>query len=271
MKTKIGCLTIALCLSSLMLGGCPTTTGVDNILDTPDVQTPADNAAPADNQTPDDGASTNNDDNGASVGGAAQPTNDDPPADANNDGQDNGDNNGDANGGDGGDDDTPAQTAFTGAYSGAVACTKSESLGGPLGLEQSWNDNINFAFNADGLPIEFSIPGYGQSEGGVVFVAQVNQVGDTVTLTETQGTYTGTLTVSVAITQYDDDSGRIVLQLEHSGVKNALTEEGTGACVIEFARDGANLTYSSVTDYEVILSGMINTLWHVECTGTLAP
>ena len=280
MSAKIASLVIVL-LAAAMLAGCPspdpTNSGDPN----------SNNGGQTDNTSGDNGSATdggNNNggttDGGTSDGGSS--TNDGSSSDGgstsdgtsdNNGGSDTGDgtggdtSGGDATGGDtSGNDVTPA---FVGTFSGQVTCTKTESIGGPLGLPQTWSASRAITFDANGYPNALVIPGYGQVQGGIEWVAPVSQVGDTVTLNATgSGGYTATLTVEVALATYTDSSVHIVLNLTHHGEKGSLIEDGTGVHVVDFTPDG-DLNYSTTTDYQVNLSGLVDTLWHVECTGTL--
>ena len=262
MRTKLGYLTIVLMLMGGLLGGCPP---VDEApLDNTD-QTNTNNNNSGDNNNNDSNSSNNNDNNSGD-------NNDNGNNSGNNDNGNNNSGNNDNNNDDDGNNNsnTPAET-LTGTFAAAVTYTKTESIGGPLGMEKSWSEQFSFEIDDNGIPVEYTIPGYMQTTGGIKFIAQVHQVGETATLTETSGPYTATLKVTVALAEYNDDGGRVVLELEHNGAKGSLTEAGTGMCVIEFEADGDNVTYSSETDYNILLSGLVNTRWHVEVTGTLTP
>lgn len=270
MRNKLGYLTIVLMLMGGLMGGCPT--GVDNPLDPNDSAATDDSGQSTDDGTTDGSDSTDNsaDDGSTDDGATDNGSTDDGSTDdgSTDDGitdsgsTDNGDDN----------DSGSTDTVLTGNFAGTVECTKTEAIsGGALGLAKSWNENFAFEIDAAGIPVEYTIPGYMQSAGGIQFVAQVHQVGDTVTLTETSGTYTATLQVTVALASYNANGGSVTLQLAHNGVKGSLTEVGTGICNIEFTADGDNVTYASTTDYAVKLNGIVSTQWHVVCDGSLAP
>lgn len=265
--SKVSLLAIVLLLAGGLLGGCPTV-----IDDNPADDSAANNSG---NQTNNNGA--NNNTNNNSNNNTGQNTNTNTNNNNNNtDGSNtnsgnSGSNDTGNNGGNTDNGDTPDET-LVGSFTGILACTKTEAINdGALGIPKTWNENFAFEIDTDGIPTQYTIPGYMQAEGGIRFDADVFQVGDSVTLNETRGTYAVTLKITVALANYAANGGRVVLQLEHDGVKGALTEVGTGMCVIEFTADGDNLAYSSVTDYTVKLSGIIDTRWHVECEGTLTP
>jgi hypothetical protein len=163
---------------------------------------------------------------------------------------------------------------FTGSYRGDLACAKYESIGGPLSGEKTWTTTFSMTFNQDGIPTGFAVPAYRQDSGPIDLFASVNQVGESETLTLTRPSspgFSGTLTVTVASATYNETSANVILSLEHHAQQNALTEDGTGICAIQYQLDGDNLLYSSTTTYEVNLSGLVDTIWQVECEGTLSP
>jgi hypothetical protein len=277
MNAKVGIIALTVLLAWGIVGGCP----------------PSDDTTPLDGNTPTDPGGDGTADNGG-TDGTDGTTDGDSSSDG--DGVDDGssddgggtddgsaddggsgdDGSGDDGGGGGdGDDsgDDATQPVFTGTYKGQLTHVKRESIGGPLGLEKEWTKAFEFTFGEDGLPTAFTIPGYGQTgPDGIEFVAEVNQVGQFVTLTEsTPDGYSATLTVTVALATYNETDARVVLSLEHHGKKGNLTEDGTGVTVIQYELDGENLVYYALTDYEVNLSGLVNTFWQVESDGTLTP
>ena len=273
MYAKVSSLAIVLFLSGIMLGGCPAPVDDNGNLDTTgsSLTNPDNDSGTADNSNTDgsdDNADNASDDNAADDNNASDSGDDANASDAN--GDDN-DADGDANDNDAGGDPDPV---FTGTYAGTWTRVKREALGGgALGGEQEWTTQNQVTFNADGLPVSFIIPGYQQAQNGIDFVAAVNQVGDTVTLTETDGDMTYTLQVTVALVNYGETTGRVVLNLVHHGEGNnaAQTQDGTGVQVIEYSLVGGQLEYSSVVTYNVaVFNGGIDTTWEVTCEGTLA-
>jgi hypothetical protein len=277
MNAKTGIAVVALVLLWASVGGCPAPTdGSDDPTDTGG-STPADTSGDAgagdstggDDGSTDDGSSSDGGaSDGADDGGTDTGSGDDSSSDDGTDGT--GDSGGD-DPGSGDPNDHDVTPLFAGTFSGTVTYVKSESLGGPLGLEEQWTADRTMTFGADGLPTAFVIPGYGQTEGGIEFVAEVNEAGETVTLTETSGTYTATLTVTVALATYHQTTANVVLSLEHHGEMGSLVENGTGIQVIEYELDSGNVVYHSLTNYEVNLSDLVDTLWQVDCRGTLYP
>jgi hypothetical protein len=261
MSAKSAGLLLLLLFSWAAVGGCPTTTGVDDGIGSPD------NAAPADSGS--DATDGSQDGGGASDGqanGSADAVGDDDCAD---DGDSGGD---DDSAGDG--DSGGGPPIFTGSYSGQWARVGQESLGGTPGSEEEWTTDQTITFGADGIPTAFIVPGYLQTQGGIDFVAEVKQVGDTVTLNESAGGLNYTLTVTVALADYAETTARVVLNLVHHAedTNPALTQDGTGVQVVQYSLQGGQLEYSSTTAYEVTwFYGSIDTTWDVSCDGTLTP
>lgn len=290
MNAKTGIAVVALVLLWATIGGCPAPTSVPDDLTDPGGTTPADASG-------DDGASDDADDSAGGDGGATDDgsSSDDGSADGTDDGgTDTGSGDGsssDDDGTDGSDDtdgddpnDGDVTPLFAGTYSGEVTCVKRESVyGGDWQLEQEWTANRTMTFDANGYPAAIVVPGYGQAEGGIEFVAEVSQVGDTDTITEAEGTYTATITVTVALATYTETTARLVLTLEHLGQSGNLLEDGTGVQVVEFELVGGGLPFTSQTTYDVDLvipddpnnpddvEFRIPTGWQVDCQGTLHP
>lgn len=169
------------------------------------------------------------------------------------------------------DDVTPA---FAGTFSGVVTYVKRESLGGPLANEQQWTTTLSMTFDDNGIPTAFVVPGFLQTENGIHWVAEVSELGETVTLNESSADTDYTLTVTVALATYNETSARVVLSLIHhaEGDNEAQTQDGTGIQVVEYRLEGDELVYSALTTYEVALFfGSITALWEVDCQGTLSP
>lgn len=274
MNAKVGIIAITVLLAWGIVGGCPPSDDTTPL----DGNTPTDSGGDgtADNDGT-DGSDGTTDDGSSSDGDGADDGSGDDGGGTDDGSADDGGSGDDGSGDDGGDgddsDDDATQPVFTGTYKGKLTHVKRESIGGPLGLEEEWTKAFEFAFGEDGLPTAFTIPGYGQKgPDGIEFVAEVNQVGQFVTLNEsTPDGYSATLTVTVALASYNEADARVVLSLEHHGKKGNLTEDGTGVTVIQYELDGENLVYYALTDYEVNLSGLVNTLWQVESDGTLTP
>jgi hypothetical protein len=134
---------------------------------------------------------------------------------------------------------------------------------------------VSIAFDSDSLPTALVVLGY--APAGMVtpyeLVAEVNQVGQSVTLDYSDGTYDATVTVTVALASYGTTDARIVLDLVHEGEDDGRTDVGTGIQVIEYELSGGELTYSSVTSYEVTWQFpkiSVDTTQQLECEGTLA-
>ena len=264
MRNKLGYLTIVLMLMSGVMGGCPT--DVDNTLDPNDTAATDNSGKTSGDNTDDSNTDNGNTDNGNTDTGNTDTGNTDTGnTDTGNTDTGNTDTGNTDNG-------NTADVILTGSFAGTVAYTKTEAIsGGDLQLPRTWNESFAFDIDADGIPVEYTIPGYMQTEGGIKFVASIHQVGDSVTLTETRGEYTATLQATVVLTNYGADGGSVTLQLVHNGAKGNLTEVGTGICLIEFTADGNNVAFTSTTDYAVKLNGVVNTQWHVVCDGTLTP
>jgi len=156
-------------------------------------------------------------------------------------------------------------------------------FGGELGGEQQWAATGSIAFDQSGMPTAFLVPRYMQAEGDEFFVAEVSQVGDSVSLTRTlDDGFEVTLDVTVALATYTETDARVVLNLQHHGdygvdgngdpVKPFSTQDGTGIEVIEYSLAGDQLTYYSQTTYEVaFINANIETTWQLTCEGTLLP
>jgi hypothetical protein len=267
MNMKSASVLLVLLLSWALLGGCPASmdgTGADTSADS----VPADSA---DN--------SNGDATPADLDGGSEPSDGD---DASDDGtssdgptsDDTGNGSGDVADDDGTDVDDNGEPAFTGAYSGQWTRVGQESLGGTPGREQEWTTDQTMTFGADGIPTAYIVPGYRQTEGGIDFVAEVKQLGDSVTLQESADGMDYTLTVTVALATYGETTARVVLNLIHhgEGSNEALTQDGTGVQVVEYSLQGGQLEYSSMTTYEVAwFYDSIDTTWEVSCEGTLSP
>ncbi len=255
MNVKFGFFIIAMFFAWPLMGGCPVTVDADVDINAPaDVNVNADANAGAD--TSDAGRESPSD----GTGGDSALNDDSQVTNGSDDSGDSPDNN--------------VTPAFTGTYSGQWTRVKRESIGGPLDSEKEWTTNEAVTFDASGLPTALIVPGYGQTQGGVDFVAEVNQVGDSVTLNESSAGYDYTLTVTVALATYGETTTRVVLNLVHhaEGSNEAQTQDGTGVQVIEYSLENGNLVYSSTTTYEVALfHGSIETIWEVTCEGTLSP
>lgn len=250
MSAKSTSLLVLLLFAWAAVGGCPTTTSVDDGVGSPGDAAPADSTGDATDGSQDSG--------GASGGSTTDST----------DGVGDGDSAGD--GGSGGDN----APVFTGTYSGQWARVGQESLGGTPGPEVEWTTDQTITFGADGIPTAFIVPGYRQTEGGVDFVAEVKQVGDSVTLTASADGLDYTLTVTVALATYGETTARVILDLIHVGDSDndTLDQDGTGVQVVQYSLQDGQLEYSSTTAYEVAwFYGSIDTTWDVSCEGTLTP
>ncbi len=262
MSAKSASLLLLLFFSWAAVGGCPTTTSVDDGVGSPGDAAPADSSSDATDGGQDSGGAS-----GGSATGSA-----DGVADGDSGGDD--DSTGDdpsSGDGDSGGDNPPV---FTGTYSGQWARVGQESLGGTPGPEVEWTTDQTITFGADGIPTAFVVPGYLQTEGGIDFVAEVNQVGDTVTLNASAGGLNYTLTVTVVLATYGETTARVVLDLIHvgDGDNDALDQDGTGVQVVQYSLEDGQLEYSSTTAYEVAwFYGSIDTTWDVSCDGTLTP
>lgn len=259
MNAKFVGLLVILFLSWTMIAGCPTSPNLDG----------------NDDGTP-GGSADVNDDNGDSSGDADDGGS--PADDSQDDGgapDDQADDSGADDGGDDADDSGGAVTPlFTGSYSGQWERTGQESLGGTPAPEEQWTTQETITFGADGIPTAFIVPGYRQTQGGIDFIAQVKQVGDTVTLNDSADEMDYTLTVTVAQADYGETTAHIVLNLVHhgEGANEALTQDGTGVQEIDYSLQGGQLEYVSTTTYDVAwFYGSIDTTWNVTCEGTLAP
>ncbi|MFQ5805249.1 MAG: hypothetical protein ACE5I3_02225, partial [Phycisphaerae bacterium] len=223
MNAKFASLVIVSVLSWATVGGCPAPVDVTDGVTTPEnngsedsgSSTPSSNGTNSDSGTTDgsagpgtaDSASdTSGDGMGGDADGGSAPGDDGSGADDDADA-------GDSTDGDDSDDEDTSPV-FQGTYSGQIQRVKRESLGGPLGSEQQWTTTFSITFDSHGMPTAFLVPGYGQTEGGIDFMPEVNRVGQTVTLTESSGSYSATLTVTVAVATYEETSARVVLSLE---------------------------------------------------------
>ncbi len=220
----------------------------------------------------DDGGAT--DDGGASGGGNADDQNDG--ADTGSDDGATGDTGNNNAGDDGADDtgtgETPDLSAFTGSFAGQLACTKTESVQGGAGPTEEWNANLTITFGADGYPTALTVPAYMQDAHDMLeFSVPVAQAGDHVSVTQTTGTYTATLTATVTEATYTATTGHVVLTLEHHGAQDALVEDGTGTFTVDYTLSGDQLTYTAVVAYDVTLINVISldTTWGLTSTGTL--
>ncbi len=269
MNARVGsiAMVLVLLLSWTTIGGCPAS------MDDADGVSPSDGNGSGDSggdSTPSGGS---NSDGGTSDGSNA-------PADGASDGgTDGGSGSGDdASGGDTGDSGTgddsgsdDASPVFRGTYSGEMTHVKHEAVvEGDWKLEHQWTSPFSVTFDEAGLPMAFVVPAYGETEGGIEFVVEINEGGESVTLSESSEDHDVTLTATVVLASYGETSGRVVLNLEHSG-QATIEEEGTGVHVVEYALDGDNLLYSAQTNYEVELAGMVWTYWRVASEGTLSP
>jgi hypothetical protein len=272
MNTKTAITLLILLLSWAMIGGCPTTVdGTDSL----DDLTPTDSVdtSDGDDSTPGDSDS----DDGSSDDGSSDSPDDGSDDPVDDDGTDDGD---DSNPDDNGDDSNPDDSgdpALSGSFSGNWTRVAQETALGITGPEQEWTTEETVTFGSDGIPTAFIVPGYMQTEGGIDFIAEVKQVGDSVTLEESADGLDYTLTVTVALASYDETTARVVLDLVHhgeddEGSNDAETQDGTGVQVIEYSLVSGQLEYSSTTTYEVALFyGNIDTIWDISCEGTLAP
>jgi hypothetical protein len=280
MNVKLASLAIIVLLSWSLVGGCP----VSDNTTLPDDGAAADSngdGSAADGGTSSGAASGSTDggSDGSADGGSASDDGgevDGGSADngsPNGDDQDDGDQDGtdDGDQGDGDQDGDEVTPVFEGTYTGELACHKKESLLGTPGAESDWTRTFSFSFDENGLPTAFVIPGYMQAEGGVEFVAEVSQLGESVTLEESFGTFTATLTVTVVAATYNETDARVVLSLEHYGDQPGVPQEGTGMHVVQYELDDGDLAYSATTTYEVLLGGQFDTTWEVACEGTLPP
>ncbi len=290
MNTRIGIVLIAMLLGWPLMGGCPVTVDADVELDVaadvdvsvddddgsstaPDNNGDDDNDGATGDDSSDDGDSGSDDGQDQDSGDSADDAggdDDDSADDAGGDADDDADADDDGDPDDQGDD----EPAFAGSFAGEWDRVGQESLGGVPGSEQEWTTDQTVTFGADGMPAALIVPGYLQGEGGVDFVAQVKQVGDTVMLAETVGALDYTLTVTVALATYGETTAHIVLNLIHhaEGSNAAQTQDGTGVQVIEYRLQNGQLEYSSTTAYEVTwFNGSINTTWDISCEGTLTP
>jgi hypothetical protein len=267
MNARVGsiAMVLVLLLSWATIGGCPASTDIADGVTTPDGNGSGDSSGdttpsggPGSNDgTPDDpGAPA---DDGSGTDGGSTPD-DGVPA-----GDDGTDDDGDVPPGD------DAASALAGTYSGELTNTKHEAVvEGDWKLEEVWTSPFAVTFDESGLPTAFVVPAYGETEGGIEFVVEINEVGESVTLSESAGGHDVTLTATVVLASYGETSGRVVLNLEHSG-QSVVEEEGTGAHVVEYELDGDNLLYSAQTNYEVQLAGLVWSYWQVVGEGTLSP
>jgi hypothetical protein len=269
MNVRMGSIVIVLLLSCAIIGGCPAP------IDDTDGVTNSDNNGPADSggdTTPSGGPSSD----GGTSDGSSSPAGDGSGTDGGltpgdgGSGSDDGGGTPDSGNGDtsGGDDASPV---FQGTYSGEMTHVKHEAVvEGNWKLEQQWTTSFSVTFDESGMPTAFVVPAYNETEGGIEFVVEINEVGETVTLNESSGGHDITLTATVVLANYGETSGRVVLNLEHSG-QEIVEEEGTGVHVVQYELDGDNLLYSAETNYEVQLAGMVWSYWWVQSEGTLSP
>jgi len=282
MNAKVASIAILLLLSWAVVGGCPVNiqadVGIQADTDV-DVDVDADGDVNGGSTDGSDGSSADGSPGGGAENGGTGDTTDGGAADG-------GDASDDGSGGDSTPDDTVpddgsdgadvpgddgSQTPFAGTYSGEVTRVKHEAVvQGDWKLEQIWTTPFSVTFDESGLPTAFVVPAYGETEGGIEFVVEINEVGESVTLNESSGGHDVTLTATVLLATYGETSGRVVLSLEHSG-QRTIEEEGTGMHVVEYELDGDNLLYSAETNYEVQLAGMVWTYWRVQTDGTLSP
>jgi hypothetical protein len=250
-----------------MVAGCPTSPNLDGN----DDGTPAGSADVTDGN----GDSSGDADDGSSATGGDQADGGTSDGQADDSGTDDGGGAADGSGGGDADGSGGAVTpVFTGTYSGQWDRTGQESLSGTPGPEEQWTTEETITFGADGIPTAFIVPGYRQTEGGIDFIAEVKQVGDTVTLDASADGMDYTLTITVAQADYGETSAHIILNLVHhgEGANDALTQDGTGVQEIEYDLQDGQLEYTSTTAYDVAwFYGSIDTTWDITCEGTLTP
>ncbi len=285
MNTRLGIVLIAVLFGWPLMGGCPVTVDADVDIDAAaDVAPAADvdaNAGLDDGSSNDPGSDANDGaaDDDSSDDGDSSPDDgqDQDPGDSADDAGDGADDAGDG-ADDSGDDDDGGneEPVFAGTYDGNPACV--DTFWTSLTGTEVNNETrpISITFDENGLPTSLVVLGY--SPSGLVpayeLVAEVRQVGDAVTLNHSANGYDATVTVTVVLSTYESTSARIVLALVHEGQDDNRNDVGTGIQVIEYSLSNGNLTYSSLTEYEVAWEFpniTVDTTQELDCQGTLAP
>lgn len=277
MNAKLGIVLIALLFAWPLMGGCPVSDATDagtdlSVDDGADASAQDASSSDTGSDASDTAAGDDSSSDGDSSDGEDSSSDDRQDQDSGDSADDSGDDADDSSD-DGSAGDT-TEIAFTGSFVGQWERVGQESLGGTPGAEEEWVTSETITFGTDGIPTAFVVPGYLQGEGGIDFVAEVKQVGDSVTLTDSADGLDYTLTVTVALANYGETTARVILNLVHVGDSDTdtLDQEGTGVQVIEYGLQDGQLEYSSTTTYDVAwFNGSIDTAWDVTCEGTLAP
>lgn len=162
----------------------------------------------------------------------------------------------------------PPASSISGSFSGTLTWENSQFLAGGDAFPSGTDDvPLTVEFDENGVVKAVYFRGFVDAPGGM---ADVQQVGDVVTITQCKGSSTtgwqdcalvpeqdvqGTLTQTVRIlsVDYGADTATIELRVRHRKTEGQLMESGRGTETISITMAGDTLTYESTMTYDVTL------------------
>ena len=155
------------------------------------------------------------------------------------------------------------------SFSGTLNCTTTQSVNCASGQPQRSTRNVTVEFDANGRPTAVLIPGFAGADDQS---PQLNQAGQSATLTFTSNNLSITMVVTVTEATYTADSATIKLSIDYSASGGSLTQTGTGTETWTATLDNGALDVSIQIDWDTTWNSAAGSFAVTEttsCTGTL--
>jgi hypothetical protein len=138
--------------------------------------------------------------------------------------------------------------AITGTYSGTLSCEVIQSLSGSPSPPTTRTRDTSLTFDNNGRPT--GIPVFGFS-GQPDLTTGIQDVGESETLTSSNGTFDITHTLTVRSATYASSSVRVIIDIDYSATGGNATNTGTGVLTFDASVSEDVLTTSITLEYEV--------------------